>query len=51
MIKDSYFKESTIPDNDEALERKNKLRSKYFEFVNFDERKMLRSVRLGMYFR
>ena len=51
MIKHEYLKESILPENDEDKRRKLKLRPNYMNFVNMDERKVLRSERLGMYFR
>ena len=51
MIKDEYLKESTIPDDQDLVSRKKKFRRSYFNFADFDERKMLRALRLGLYFR
>ena len=51
MIKDEYLKESTIPDDQDLVNRKKKFRGSYFNFADFDERKMLRALRLGLYFR
>ena len=43
MIKDAYLKETILPNNDEERQRRIKLRSNYINFVNVDERKILRS--------
>jgi len=51
MIKELHLKESTINDDSDSVQRAKKLESKYFTFVNFDERKLLNALRLGMYFR
>ena len=51
MIRDQYLKESILPENDNELERKKKLRPPFLDFADFDERKMLNASRLGMYFR
>lgn len=51
MIKNCYLKESLLPSDDENKARNAKKRSHYFNFADFDERRNLRAVRLGMYFR
>ena len=51
MIKDAYLKESTLPDDSEANEHQKRVQHPVFHFADFDERKMLRASRLGMYFR